>query len=83
MDISVLMGGIYIEVPTHPCFEQQDDSYHDEYGLVKFPPYMAVMEFEFDEADYTPDEVIIIKKHIYDNFEWLSDHALKYHLPCY
>lgn len=57
-----------LEVEIEPIYESQNDSYHDEYGLVKFPSYIACMDFEFDETKYTPFEVNEIKNYIDKNF---------------
>lgn len=74
---------IYIEllydeltVELEPIYETQDDSYNDEYGLVQFPKYMAVMDFEFNEKKYTPFEVSEIKNYIDKNFSDLQKIAL-------
>lgn len=80
MEIYVdLTTGEETEIVVDPIFETQNDSYHDEYGLVKFPSYVACMHFEFDEGMYNEADVATIRQYIYDNFEWMAAHEEKYY----
>jgi hypothetical protein len=76
MEIYVMIGEDEIEVPIEPQYELIDDSYHDEYGLVKFPKYIECMGFEFDKDNYSESEAAIIETYISDNFGWLSQRAV-------
>jgi hypothetical protein len=76
MTIDVMIGEDEIEVPIEPQYERMNDSYHDEYGLVKFPDYIECMGFEFDKDNYSESEVAIIETYISDNFDRLSKRAV-------
>jgi len=76
MEIEIEHFDEYIDVELYPHFDCLNDSYNDEFGLVKFDSYYIVENFEI-ESKHTKEELEIINKYIETHFETLEKQALK------
>lgn len=57
-----------IEVDLLGDITLEDDSYSDEYGLVKKQPYHTLDQVQWMEGDFSEEENAIIEKHVTENF---------------
>ena len=76
MELEIPIFDEYIDVELYPHFSCENDSYNDEFGLVKFASYYIVENFEI-ESKHSKDELEIINKYIDTHFETLEKQALK------
>lgn len=66
-----------IEVDLLGDVTLEDDSYSDEFGLVRKQPYPTLDEVSWIKSEFSEEENETIEKHVHDNFPKIEKQFIK------